>query len=141
MKFLTASLFSLVCATVSVAQGVDIIHPKSGSRFALGHKFTVELVRNPHIQTATEIGIAIGVYSCPSTPCPPPDGALGYVMYAGPYHPESHGVGPQYQNFTVTLPTNSYYRGKAQLNVVRAFLIGAGPGAALGTASVPIFLY
>ena len=79
------------------------------------------------IQGSQEVGLAIGLQSCsnPAMPCYPPSQAVGTVLYKGPFNPEIHEKpGEPYQNFTVTIPTAKYFKGKAQLSVDRFHLIG-----------------
>jgi hypothetical protein len=49
---------------------------------------------------------------------------VGDVLYQGPYDPQPHGAGGNYQNFTVTIPFNEDLIGRSQLTVNRFFLIG-----------------
>ena len=47
---------------------------------------------------------------------------MGDVLYAGPFDPEFHGPGQQYQNSTVVIPASG--AGSYQLGVLRFYLIG-----------------
>jgi hypothetical protein len=49
---------------------------------------------------------------------------VGDVLYKGPYNPQPHGSGGNYQNFTVTIPFNEDLIRKSLLTVNRFFLIG-----------------
>lgn len=68
--------------------------------------------------------MAIGVTSCASTPCPTTVQDLGSVLYYGPYAPELYGGRtPEYENFTVSLPSG-FPLGAAQINVAHFSLLG-----------------
>ena len=61
--------------------------------------------------------------SCATTPSNCSPSQLGTILYNGPYDPEFHGPGQQYENFTVTIPTG-IPKGAAQIAIARFFLIG-----------------
>ncbi|KIK55995.1 hypothetical protein GYMLUDRAFT_62273 [Collybiopsis luxurians FD-317 M1] len=125
----SASLF-----TIAAAQGILIETPAPNSTLSLNEPFVVQIARPSHIESAIEVGLAIGVVSCPCGA--DPESKMGYVLYAGPFNPQFHEPGLPYQNFTLTLPTG--LTGSVQLNVLRFYLIGAGPSATLNEYSVPL---
>ncbi|KAI8072321.1 hypothetical protein BC940DRAFT_138706 [Gongronella butleri] len=137
-RFLFYIVFLISCTlTLVQAQGINIMTPKPGERLTAGRLVTVQVVKNNHIIASTEVGIAIGIRACEGGQCPPPENQLGQILYTGPFDPQFHGPGPAYQNFTVTVPKSSTV-GNANLNVVRFFLIGAGPTATIGYANVKV---
>ncbi|RAH85429.1 hypothetical protein BO86DRAFT_376433 [Aspergillus japonicus CBS 114.51] len=121
-------------ATMALGQGIFINSPAAGTELQVGETITVQVARGDYIQAMTEIGIAIGIQSCPDTrPCPPPNEYLQYVLYNGPYDPEYEtGFYDQYQNFTVTVPDVT---GPAQIGVSRAYLVGAGYLTVVGSTA------
>jgi hypothetical protein len=71
-----------------------------------------------------EIGIAIGISSCPSGICEAPDACLGAIVYSGPFKPAYHeNKKSPFQTFELIIPS-SMERGMAQLNVAHASLVG-----------------
>lgn len=76
------------------------------------------------LSPSKEMGVAIGLSSCASSPCRDADEVLGTILYNGPFKPEYHESGlPPYENFTVTVPASATL-GKNQINVAHAALIG-----------------
>jgi hypothetical protein len=77
-------------------------------------------------QGSIEVGYAIGLYPCGTSPCPPPDQAVGRFIYNGPYRPQLHELpGKPYQNFTLTIPpVDEFPKGVAQINTIRLHAIG-----------------
>lgn len=69
-----------------------------------------------------DVSVVIGLQSCPTFPCAPPDGILGNILFYGPYTPNLNGSPPS-QNFTVTIPAQMP-KGRAQLGVAHLALIG-----------------
>ncbi|ORX48761.1 hypothetical protein DM01DRAFT_327284 [Hesseltinella vesiculosa] len=134
--FILAVLSSLLAHVSS--QGITIAYPPAGANIYKGTQVSVQVIKNAHIMASTEIGLAIGIHSCENGQCPPAESNLGTVLYAGPFLPSVHeGHGQEYENISVTIP--SYVPdGHSVLNVVRFFLIGAGPSATIGSATVHI---
>ncbi|RAL11204.1 uncharacterized protein BO97DRAFT_435493 [Aspergillus homomorphus CBS 101889] len=121
------SIFAFaVFASTALGQGIFINSPAAGSKLKVGETIT------GFIQAMAEIGIAIGIQSCPATrPCPAPNEYLQNVLYSGPFAPEYHtGFYDQYQNFTLTVPDVT---GPAQIGITRAFLVGAGWATTVGS--------
>jgi hypothetical protein len=69
--------------------------------------------------------IIIGFLPCPTNVNPSgcPSGDLDTILFNGPYDPQFHGPGQQYQNFTVEIPPGTPM-GVTQINIARFFLIG-----------------
>ncbi|PYH48541.1 uncharacterized protein BP01DRAFT_353705 [Aspergillus saccharolyticus JOP 1030-1] len=129
------SLITLAaCATTALAQGIFINSPPANSQLQVGETITVQVARGDYIQAMTEIGIAIGIQSCPDTrPCAPPNEYLQDLLYTGPFDPEYHtDFYDEYQNFTLTVPDVT---GPAQIGVTRAYLVGAGYLTVVGSAA------
>ncbi|KAK5991442.1 hypothetical protein PT974_09724 [Cladobotryum mycophilum] len=134
MKF----LLPVTCLAVgAMAQGIAVGHPAPGSTLHTGKNVVVQVIRYNFIQSATEVGVAIGLVPCPNSSCPAPEGIIGDVLHTGPYNPQFHGPGQQYQNFTVQVP-EGFPAGPAAINVARFFLIGAGSSPTIGGASVSV---
>ncbi|KOS18117.1 hypothetical protein ESCO_003294 [Escovopsis weberi] len=136
MKFFSLSYFAIG----ALAQGIYVASPPAGALLALGETFVVQVVRPNFILRATEIGLAIGLVSCPNGTCPPPTSQLGSVLYHGPFDPQYHGPGQQYENFTVQVPIN-FQPGPASIQVARFFLIGAGSTPTIGDAHQPVLIH
>ncbi|KAH7916229.1 hypothetical protein BJ138DRAFT_1139895 [Hygrophoropsis aurantiaca] len=74
-----------------------------------------------------QVGIALAIANCQwGAACPDPAKELGSVLYAGPWTPESHQPGGNYQNITVTLPENLGL-GPAIFSLTHLCLLGGGP--------------
>lgn len=73
------------------------------------------------------MAVAIGLQSCPTSPCLSADSVLGQVvLYNGPFDPQYHGTtggGMPYQNFTVTIPENTA-QGQGLIGVAHSALVG-----------------
>ncbi|KAF8075234.1 hypothetical protein FPV67DRAFT_1446176 [Lyophyllum atratum] len=133
MKFFVPVLSALAFLGASNAQRSFIGSPLNGATVTSGCNVVVQVVRPNSIQGSIEVGIVIGLQSCPvsdpTRPCLPPSQAVGAVLFKGTFNPVLHEQpGRPYQNFTVTIPN---FLGKAQLSVSRFHLIGAGPAAVL----------
>ena len=145
MKTLLVSALSALalCATTANAQASYIRNPTAGTTVTKGQNIVVQVVRPNSIQGSREVGLAIGLYPCGTSPCPsatyPATVPLGSVLYTGPYNPQLHEIpGNPYQNFTVQVPNQDWFNGKAQLTVTRFHLIGAGPSAVLEQNKVQV---
>ena len=56
------------------------------------------------------------------------------MAYNGPFKPELHEQpGRPYQNFTITLPSDEYYRGPLQITTARFHLIGVSSCVTVGS--------
>ncbi|KAG6809479.1 hypothetical protein H0H92_016086 [Tricholoma furcatifolium] len=120
-------------AAFAAAQRSSIGLPADGAYVAGGSEIIVQVVRPVSIEGSIEVGIVIGLLSCPVTspyPCPPPSQEVGSVLFNGHFDPEMHEQpGRPYENFTVTIPEG--IPGRAQLSVDRFHLIGGGPSPVL----------
>lgn len=134
------SLFSFA-VTKCNAQGSFIRIPSPGATVIAGQNTTVQIVRPDSIEGSQEVGIAIGLVNCPTSPCPPPSSQMGRILYTGPFNPLLHEIpGKAYQNFSVYIPTvaEGDETGTAQIQVARLHLIGAGPSPVLELNNVSI---
>ncbi|KAI8068081.1 hypothetical protein BC940DRAFT_319169 [Gongronella butleri] len=140
MNLLLFHIVFLVSCTLRLvqAQGIYIASPKENSRLTGGQRVTVQVVRPNYILTASEVGIAIGIKVCDQGQrCPPPEAQLGTALYVGPFKPQFHEEEQSpYENFTVTVPQGEM--GPASLNLVRFFLIGAGPSSTIQSTNITV---
>ncbi|KAM6493943.1 hypothetical protein JOM56_010304 [Amanita muscaria] len=116
--------------TIASAQSVEIDYPQNGACVPAGQNLTVQVVRPDTLTGSQEVAVVIGLTSCTSRPCLPPDSVMGAILYNGPYNPQFQkpNLPPfqPYQNFSVAIPA-SWTKGAAQLNVAHFTLIGLGP--------------
>ncbi|KAJ5514393.1 hypothetical protein N7463_003945 [Penicillium fimorum] len=126
------SFFSIIIFfAVAIAQRAAIGLPTEGQKINSGKEVVVQVQRPNSLSPSKEMGVAIGLSSCKSSPCRDADEVLGTILYNGPFNPQYHEPSlPPYENFTVTVP-DSAILGKSQVNVAHAALIGAGPSAFL----------
>ncbi|KAJ7643908.1 hypothetical protein FB45DRAFT_283515 [Roridomyces roridus] len=142
MKFIsTISTLSCLYFTTAWGQATQIALPAANSNVRLGRNFVVQIVRPNSIEGSIEVGIAIGLLTCPTSQeatCPPPSAQLGNILYTGSFTPAFHEMGRFYQNITVTAPAEEDFFpvGRAQLAVARLHLLGAGPSPILELNSV-----
>ncbi|ORX58909.1 hypothetical protein DM01DRAFT_1333525 [Hesseltinella vesiculosa] len=137
--FILQALMVLGFLCMAQAQRIFIQTPTNGQKVKLGQKITVQIVRPIGLQGSIEAGLAIGLYPCSGKTCPKPATEFGDVLYHGQYNPQRHELpGHPYQNFTITLPSETFYKGNSSLNVGRFHLIGAGPSANLELESVTL---
>jgi len=153
MKFTSVTLPILALITSAVAQRAFIRNPAAGTTVHKGGQVTVQLVRPNSIQGSQEVGLALSVQSCPSSPCPsspcpsspcppspcpPAEQQLGVVQFIGQYNPQLHEIpGNPYQNFTITIP-DFFESGKGEIISTRFHLIGAGPSPVLESNVVEV---
>jgi hypothetical protein len=127
MKFFLNAILLSALSTIAFAQSADIGYPPANTTVQAGYPFTVEIDQPDSLTGSTEVALVIGVLSCASRACPPPQDVMGTILYNGPYDPEFRTVGkPPYQNFSIEVPAN-FAKGPAQLNVAHISLVGAGP--------------
>ncbi|KAF8628977.1 hypothetical protein AX15_003616 [Amanita polypyramis BW_CC] len=139
MLKLVQVVFFFIFAVVTCAQNVVIAAPPAGKSLKAGRKFTIEIDRPNSLSSSLEIGVGIGIASCATRPCFPPEDFVGYVLYHGAYEPtlERPGSSTLYQNFTVKIPSG-FPKGLGQLNVVHSALIGAGPIPYIQTLNISV---
>ncbi|KAF8132197.1 hypothetical protein K438DRAFT_1884949 [Mycena galopus ATCC 62051] len=106
MKFIL-NILTISCLYIATvwAQGVQIGSPLPGATLEFDSTFTFQLIRPDFIDTEIEVGIAVGLVSCPLSVCPLPEGELEEILYTGPFNPTLHGIGRFYENFTLTVPS------------------------------------
>ncbi|KAL4931786.1 uncharacterized protein BDV17DRAFT_255322 [Aspergillus undulatus] len=112
-------------AATALAQNVFVNLP-NGKEIEAGSDVTVQVTRPNSLTGSTEIGIAIGIQSCPDHPCIDDDSSLGVELYTGSFSPAYHDTGANipYENFTVTIPEDTA-AGRAVVGVAHAALVGA----------------
>ncbi|KAJ7134908.1 hypothetical protein C8R44DRAFT_977387 [Mycena epipterygia] len=111
------------------AQATELGSPLPGAILQFNTNFTVQLILPISIEGSIDVGIAIGLLSCPTSEeatCPPPADELGDVLFVGPFNPTLHPMAMFYENFTVTVPSEGFPVGRAQLTIARFHLVGAG---------------
>ncbi|KAL4784899.1 hypothetical protein BJX76DRAFT_356635 [Aspergillus varians] len=128
-------------AATALAQNAFVNLP-DGDQLPAGDQVTVQVTRPNSLTGSREIGVAIGLQSCPTSPCQPSDSVLGVALYTGSFNPQYHGssgAGVPYENFTVTIPEDTP-RGRAVVGVAHAALVGAvsGPLFEVVTANATI---
>ncbi|OOO07978.1 hypothetical protein AFCA_012472 [Aspergillus flavus] len=119
-----APYFIAFLAAAVSAQNAFIGLPKKDQEITAGEILVVQVQRPNSLTGSEEMGVAIGVASCPERPCMAPKDTLGTLLYNGPFKPEYHDSSPPYQNFTVTIP-DSIAKGDAQINVAHVAIVGA----------------
>jgi hypothetical protein len=118
--FVSLALF----AGSALAQNAGIGLPTAGQKLTKGSDIVVQVQRPNSLTGSTEMAVAIGISSCATRPCNPPDEFMGTILYNGAFKPEYHETSlPPYENFTVTVPSD-FAVGNAQINVAHATLIG-----------------
>ncbi|KAJ5500045.1 hypothetical protein N7453_009096 [Penicillium expansum] len=135
------SFFSMVLfVAVAIAQRAVIGLPTENQKINPGKEVIIQVQRPNSLSPSKEMGVAIGLSSCASSPCRDADEVLGTILYNGPFNPVYHesNLAP-YENFTVTVPASATL-GKGQINVAHAALIGAGPSAFLESLNQTVFV-
>ncbi|KAJ5834756.1 hypothetical protein N7447_000782 [Penicillium robsamsonii] len=135
------SFFSIIIFfAVAIAQRAAIRLPTEDQRINSGKEVVVQVQRPNSLSPSKEMGVAIGLSSCKSSPCRDADEVLGTMLYNGPFNPQYHESSlPPYENFTVIVPASATL-GKSQINVAHAALIGAGPSAFLESLNQTVFV-
>ncbi|OJI99472.1 hypothetical protein ASPVEDRAFT_187655 [Aspergillus versicolor CBS 583.65] len=111
-------------AATALAQNAFVYLP-NGDQLKAGSDVVVQVTRPNSLTGSTEIGVAIGVQSCPSSACRVD--TIGTTLFAGEFKPEYHGQtggGQPYQNYTVTIPEETA-KGRAFIEVAHATIVGA----------------
>ncbi|KAF7587687.1 hypothetical protein BBP40_006873 [Aspergillus hancockii] len=117
-------ILALLAATVS-AQNAGIGYPAEGQQISPGDELVVQVQRPNSLTGSVELGVAVGISFCASSPCFSPKESLGTLLYNGPFKPEYHETSrPPYQNFTVQIP-DSAAEGTAQINIAHVAIVGA----------------
>ncbi|KAJ7352014.1 hypothetical protein DFH08DRAFT_77991 [Mycena albidolilacea] len=143
---LILNILTISCLYIATVwgQASHIGFPLAGDTIHFNTNITVQIVRPNSIQGSTEVGIAIGLLSCPvsqEADCPSPAGQLGSILYTGPFAPTVHPMAQIYENFTLTVPSAGFLAtGRAQLAVARLHLIGAGPSPILELSNITVNL-
>ncbi|KAJ5467508.1 hypothetical protein N7475_005260 [Penicillium sp. IBT 31633x] len=137
MKF----FFSIALFFISAfAQRASIGLPAEEQHINSGKDVVIQIQRPNSLSGSKEMGVAIGLSSCQSSPCRNADEVLGTILYNGPFNPKYHENSlPPYENFTVRVPSDAV-SGRSQINVAHAALIGAGPAAFLESLNRTVFV-
>ncbi|KAJ5208641.1 hypothetical protein N7449_003020 [Penicillium cf. viridicatum] len=135
------SFFSMVLfVAAAIAQRATIGLPAENQKINSGKEVIVQVQRPNSLSPSKEMGVAIGLSSCASSPCRDADEVLGTILYNGPFNPVYHEYNlPPYENFTVTVPASATL-GESQINIAHASLIGAGPSAFLESLNQTVFV-
>jgi len=136
MKLASFLTLASLAVSTALAQSIQIGFPYPNKPITPGSNITVMVIRPITIDTAINVGLAIGMLKC-NLPCPSPLEELGDVLYAGAFTPHfpafpTPNHEPQ-QNFTVTVPL--FTPGEVQLAALAYTLIGAGPSSTIEQAS------
>ncbi|KAG2036648.1 hypothetical protein BDR03DRAFT_959071 [Suillus americanus] len=125
MLFKSIAIFA-AGMSATLAQTIELGFPQNGDSFCPGQNVTAQVIQPESLASCIQVGIALAIDNCANGSCPDPAVALGSVLYAGPWTPESHPPGGFYQNFTVTIP--SYLaEGPAIFTLTHLCLLGAAP--------------
>ncbi|KOS38842.1 hypothetical protein ACN38_g10324 [Penicillium nordicum] len=135
------SFFSMfLFVTAAIAQRATIGLPAENQKINSGKEVIIQVQRPNSLSSSKEMGVAIGLSSCESSPCRDADEVLGTILYNGPFNPVNHESNlPPYENLTVTVPASATL-GKSQINIAHAALIGAGPSAFLESLNRTVFV-
>ncbi|KAJ3575118.1 hypothetical protein NP233_g1314 [Leucocoprinus birnbaumii] len=116
----------LPCLALAQAQRISVSSPPDQATVSAGQQMVIEVDRPNFLSSAQEVAVVIGIQSCAATPCAPPSGTMGQILYSGGFDPKpdpNDAIKPPHQNFTVTLPSN-LPKGSAQVGVAHFSLIG-----------------
>ncbi|KAF9219889.1 hypothetical protein BS17DRAFT_371351 [Gyrodon lividus] len=120
MYFFKAALSLALLTGSAVAQSTQLTLPAPGSTLTTGSSVTVQVGMGGYPENIDVVAIVIGLLPCYGGQCSPPNEFMGTILYQGPYNP----VSGYYENYTVTIP-QSFPAGKASLNVINFFMVGA----------------
>ncbi|GJE91552.1 hypothetical protein PsYK624_077020 [Phanerochaete sordida] len=113
-------------AASALAQGISIASPASGSSVYPGQYITVEIDKPNFIDAEVDVAIVLSMAPCPSNGCSA--GALGDILYKGPFNPQPEQGKPEpHENFSVETPT--WFTPGNQVALIATYfdLVGAGP--------------
>ncbi|KAJ7576741.1 hypothetical protein C8J56DRAFT_398778 [Mycena floridula] len=123
-----ALLFTITSVLISstAAQSFSIGAPKAGSTVHPGQSVTVQ-IQVPISTSAgageTNLALAIGLLSCPTSTCAAPSADLGEPLFTGVYTGQGALPGTliSFQNFTLKVPSDIPV-GQASFQALRTFL-------------------
>ncbi|KIK93216.1 hypothetical protein PAXRUDRAFT_829179 [Paxillus rubicundulus Ve08.2h10] len=121
MYFLKAALSLALLAGSALAQSTQLVLPAPYSTFIPGKNATIRVGMGGYPENIDVVAMVIGLAACYDSDCFPPTETMGTILYQGPYRPVS---GKYYKDFTVMIP-KSFIPGKAALNVINFFMVGA----------------
>ncbi|KAH9925403.1 uncharacterized protein BXZ73DRAFT_79062 [Epithele typhae] len=125
------TFFALACfAAAAAAQRIAIGAPASMSTVAAGSNITVEVDKPNSLSGSTEVGLAIGVLPCGSSPCSSINVTqfLGNIVYSGSFDPQydsSDPSKPPFQNFSIEIPSTATSGQQLSIGVVHLSIVGA----------------
>ncbi|KAG2132202.1 hypothetical protein BD769DRAFT_1603896 [Suillus cothurnatus] len=91
--------------SATLAQTIELGFPQNGDSFTPGQEVVAQVIQPQSIESCIQVDIVLAIDNCVNGSCPKPAVALGSVLYAGHWIPESYPPGGFYQNFTVTIPS------------------------------------
>ncbi|KZT52668.1 hypothetical protein CALCODRAFT_520574 [Calocera cornea HHB12733] len=144
MLFSTIATCILALTTSALGQKMQFCYPPPGTTVTAGQPFTISLNEANSLTGWTDIGVAIGMRSCPSGNCiqASVDDGIGFAPFLqidtsfqatdhGPGGPENCNL---YGNVTVTLPEGT--SGEVQLAVAHYYIIGASDIPGIDVSSI-----
>ncbi|KAF5348969.1 hypothetical protein D9758_014216 [Tetrapyrgos nigripes] len=139
MKYISIALSTLSLSAFAFAQSAHIGFPTDGVSVAAGSSLNVDVIRPDTISSSEEVGIVIGLRSCPSNiqACLDPSLTMGTILYNGDFNPQFGNEIQPHMNVTVQIPADTP-KGSAQLNFAHFFLLGASLSPDLESSSVKI---
>ncbi|KAG2068974.1 hypothetical protein BDR04DRAFT_1102412 [Suillus decipiens] len=110
----------------TLAQTIELGYPQNGDNLYPGQELVAQVIQPTSMASVIQVGIALGIKPCVNGLCPDPADGLGYVLYAGPWTPNTLtiGIDGRYQNFTVTIPSD-LAEGPAIFTLMHSCVIGA----------------
>ncbi|KAF8838564.1 hypothetical protein BDN67DRAFT_954823 [Paxillus ammoniavirescens] len=121
MYFFEAALSLALLAGSALAQSTQLTLPAPYSTLIPGNNATVRVGMGGYPENIDVVAMVIGLAACYDGECFPPTDTMGTILYQGPYNPVR---GQYYEDFTVTVP-KYFLPGKAALNVINFFMVGA----------------
>ncbi|KAF8554259.1 hypothetical protein OG21DRAFT_1484799 [Imleria badia] len=121
MQLFKTVLSLALLAGSALAQSTQLTYPPAGSTLTAGSNITVQVYMGGFPENIDVVAIVIGLAQCYGGTCYPASSYMGDILYQGPYTPQ---FGNYYANYTVTVPA-SFPAGKASLNVINLFMVGA----------------
>ncbi|KAF8439758.1 hypothetical protein L210DRAFT_3645755 [Boletus edulis BED1] len=120
MQLFNVVLSLVLLASSVLAQSTQLLLPRPGSKLTGGSSITVQVGMGGYPENIDNVALVISLSQCHGGQCDPASSFLGNVLYQGVYTPIR---GQYYANYTVKVP--QYFTGKASLNVLNLFLVGA----------------
>ncbi|KAF5334823.1 hypothetical protein D9758_018072 [Tetrapyrgos nigripes] len=139
MKYISIALSTLSLSALALAQSAHIGFPTNGASVGAGSSLNVDVIRPATISSSQEVGIVIGLTSCPSNiqTCLDPSLTMGKILYNGDFNPQRGNENQPHMNVTVQIPADTP-KGTAQLNFAHFYLLGASLSPEVQSSSVKI---